>query len=197
MFGKQPPPRQFSKRHDHRDKKRDEPRTTALPFPVILVGVLVLSFGVVRSIESFGTPSLPDLIGTTAPQPQVTHVANVHRAAVPICSGGNRKARRVTCIVDGDTGWEHGVKWRMLGTDAPEISHPECNREYDLGIRARDRLRELMSGGYKIEWSGDNGYYGRALVKVRLGDGRTAGNVLLQEHLTQRWPNQGNVWCGR
>src|SRR5690606_22387540 len=30
---------------------------------------------------------------------------------IPICSGWVRW--RSTCLVDGDTGWEHGVKWRL------------------------------------------------------------------------------------
>jgi hypothetical protein len=30
--------------------------------------------------------------------------------ALPVCEGADRAARRLTCIVDGDTGWESGVK---------------------------------------------------------------------------------------
>jgi endonuclease YncB( thermonuclease family) len=40
--------------------------------------------------------------------------------AIDMCSGGDRAARKVTCLVDGDTGWERGVKWRLLDIDAPE-----------------------------------------------------------------------------
>ena len=29
---------------------------------------------------------------------------------IPVCSGGDRAARKLTCIVDGDIGWERGVK---------------------------------------------------------------------------------------
>ena len=83
-------------------------------------------------------------------------------ATIPVCSGGDREARKVTCLVDGDTGWESGVKWRALDVDTPEIGHAECATEKRLGIAARDRLRQLMAGGYTIEWSGAKGYYGRA-----------------------------------
>ena len=116
---------------------------------------------------------------------------------VPVCSGSDRAARKLTCIVDGDTGWERGVKWRALDVDTPEIDHAECPAEKRLGIAARDRLRQLMAGGYKIEDSGSKGYYGRDLVVVRLADGRDAGQVLVKEGLSQAWPNTGNRWCGR
>jgi endonuclease YncB( thermonuclease family) len=117
-------------------------------------------------------------------------------SSLPVCHGGNRAARHVTCIVDGDTGWENGVKWRYLAIDAPEMpKHAECKAEGKRAIQSRDRLRELMAGGYTINWSGDKGRYGRQLVTVTLADGRDAGNVLLSEHLAQPWPNRGNVWC--
>ncbi|MEF2073652.1 thermonuclease family protein [Consotaella aegiceratis] len=115
---------------------------------------------------------------------------------LPVCSGGNRAERKLTCIVDGDTGWELGVKWRMLDIDTPELSKPECGAEKRKAEEARDRLRALMAGGYEIEWSGKKGSYGRDLARVRLSDGRDAGDVLISEGLAQPWPNDGNVWCG-
>ncbi|MEC5292643.1 thermonuclease family protein [Aurantimonas sp. C2-6-R+9] len=117
--------------------------------------------------------------------------------AIPVCSGGDRAARKLTCIVDGDTGWERGVKWRALDVDTPEISQPECAEERRLGLKARERLRQLMAGGYRIEWTGGRGRYGRELANVILSDGRDAGQVLIEESLSQPWPNEGNRWCGR
>lgn len=114
---------------------------------------------------------------------------------IPICSGGYRAARHLTCIVDGDTGWENGVKWRALNVDTPEIDHAQCDRERRLGEQARDRLRALMAGGYTIEWAHRKGSFGRQLATVRLKDGRAAGQVLIREGLSQPWPNEGNRWC--
>ncbi|MCF1502217.1 thermonuclease family protein [Afifella sp. H1R] len=125
----------------------------------------------------------------------VTTSGAVAGEMLPICSGGNRAARKVTCLVDGDTGWESGIKWRAIDVDTPEISHAECDRERELGERARDRLRELMAGGYTIEWADRRGSLGRELATIRLSDGRDAGKVLIQEGLSQRWPNEGNRWC--
>ena len=118
-------------------------------------------------------------------------------AAFPICEGPNRTARKVTCLVDGDTGWESGVKWRLQGVDAPELSNPECSNERNLAEDATARLGELMDGGYQIEWTGEKGRYERELVRIRLRDGRDVGIVLVNEGLAQPWPNEGNIWCGR
>jgi endonuclease YncB( thermonuclease family) len=116
--------------------------------------------------------------------------------ALPLCGSG----RRVTCIVDGDTGWLDGENWRLTastgGVDAPEISKPECAAEKRIGERARDRLRSLMSNGYHIE-RGRKDRYGRTLMTVILADGRDAGAVLIAQGLAQPWPNTGNRWCGR
>lgn len=99
--------------------------------------------------------------------------------------------------MDGDTGWENGRKWRLKNIDAPELAeHAICRAEVAKAEEARDRLRELMAGGYRINWTGKNGYYGRAIVTITLGDGRDAGRVLLRERLAQRWPNDGDaIWC--
>lgn len=117
---------------------------------------------------------------------------------IGICHGGNRAGRNVTCLVDGDTGWERGIKWRLLAVDAPELSGAACQREHALALRSRNRLIQLMRRGYAIHWTGEQdrkGKQGRQLVMVRLADGRDAGRVLIQERLAQPWPNRGNVWC--
>ena len=124
-------------------------------------------------------------------------VISILALAVPLpdCSGPDRAERKVTCLVDGDTGWERGRNWRYEGIDTPEISQPACERERVIGHAATDRLRELMFGGYTIIWSGESGRYDRELVTIRLTDGRDAGEVLIKEGLAQPWPNSGNVWC--
>jgi micrococcal nuclease len=118
--------------------------------------------------------------------------------SIDLCSGGNRAARKVTCLVDGDTGWENGVKWRLLDIDTPETSQAECAAEQAIGKRATIRLQQLMSAGYTLESSGrtDRTSDHRELLRVRLVDGRDAGSVLVDEGLAQRWPNKRNIWCG-
>ncbi len=119
--------------------------------------------------------------------------------AIEECSGGDRADRKVTCVVDGDTLWERGKKLRMLEIDAPETFGAACDRERKIGEAAKNRLIALMNRGYRIDYSGNKDWTSdkRDLVHVILSDGRDAGTVLINEGLAQRWPNKGNVWCGR
>ncbi|KQV39194.1 hypothetical protein ASE37_21855 [Rhizobium sp. Root268] len=58
--------------------------------------------------------------------------------ALEMCSGGNRAERKVTCIVDGDTGCQARVNWRLLDIDTPETDHAECSEEREIGKRAEE-----------------------------------------------------------
>jgi endonuclease YncB( thermonuclease family) len=120
-----------------------------------------------------------------------------HAAAIDTCSGGNRAARKVTCVVDGDTIWQDGVKMRLLDIDTPETFQAQCDRERFLGERAKLRLQALMTRGYHIADGGEKDRTSdrRSLVRIMLPDGRDAGRVLLREGLAQPWPNKGNRWC--
>lgn len=113
-----------------------------------------------------------------------------YSAAIAACGWIRR-----TCLVDGDTGWQDGVKWRLLDVDAPESGEAGCGRERELAGKSLDRLGALMAAGYKIAWSGKKDRYGRELVGITLPDGKDAGAVLIAEGLAQAWPNTGNVWC--
>ncbi|WAP67574.1 thermonuclease family protein [Jiella pelagia] len=113
-------------------------------------------------------------------------------SALPLCGQG----KRVTCLVDGDTGWAGGTKWRLLNIDAPEVSRPECPREKIVANQATRRLQALLATGYDLDGDGYDRYR-RELVTITLSDGRDAGSVLIAEGLAQPWPNSGNPWCGR
>lgn len=101
------------------------------------------------------------------------------------------------CLIDGDTGRDKGKKWRLISIDAPELSEPGCENEKRLAIASRERLRQLLAGGYRIRPNGREDPNGRELVDILLPDGRDVGRILMQEGLAQRWPNHGNVWCDR
>lgn len=120
-------------------------------------------------------------------------VGEDRQGPVTLCNG----PRQRSCLIDGDTGRDDGRKWRLISIDAPELAEPACDDERRLAVAARDRLQELLSGGYRIRPSGRDDPHGRALVDVTLPDGRDAGRVLLQEGLAQKWPNRGNIWCAR
>ena len=104
---------------------------------------------------------------------------------------------RRTCVVDGDTIWLEGVKIRIADIDTPEISQPKCDSEYQLGIKARDRLVVLLNQG---EFSAvpignrDEDQYGRKL-RVLMRDGRSIGDQLVAEGLARTWSGRREPWC--
>lgn len=50
-------------------------------------------------------------------------------------------------VVDGDTVDVGGVRYRLVGFDAPETRSAQCGSERQLGNKASDRLRALIAEG--------------------------------------------------
>jgi hypothetical protein len=93
-------------------------------------------------------------------------------------------------VVDGDTLKCNGQLMRLIsdgvpnevGVDTPELRRYKCEQERLGATAARTRLNELVATpGTTIENSGAHDRSGRPLVRIRLPDGRTAENVLLEE----------------
>lgn len=104
---------------------------------------------------------------------------------------------RRTCVVDGDTFWLEGVKVRVADIDTPEISEPRCDAEFSLGIRARDRLRDLLNEGpFTLAPTGnrDEDQYGRKL-RIVVRDGQSLGDILVTEGLARTWTGRRQPWC--
>lgn len=186
------------RRHERLDAARGLPLAAQVAIVFGAIFVLIVAVGASGAVDQlWAAPASPP--SARAVEAKVVD-PNLISGPISICSGDDRAKRRLTCIVDGDTGWLNGEKWRLIGrsggVDAPELSKPECAGEAAKASVARDRLRSLMSGGYSVERDGEDGY-GRALVRVTLADGRDAGDALIDAGLAQAWPNSGNVWCGR
>lgn len=109
-----------------------------------------------------------------------------------LCAPGPRD----NCVVDGDTAWIAGEKIRFADLNAPEISQPQCPAERARGIRARDRLLELLNAGtVTLARQGrDKDRYGRSL-RIVLVDGKPVGDVLIREGLARPWRGRSGGWC--
>lgn len=114
----------------------------------------------------------------------------------------------ITCAsllaVDGDTIKCDGQNMRLLGPgapnvegiDTPETRNAKCAKEKLLGNQATLRLKELLRQDVKVEDSGVRDRWGRHLVKVRMPNGETAGEVLLRDGYAVRWrPGYKADWC--
>lgn len=112
--------------------------------------------------------------------------------AIDLCGSG----QRVTCVVDGDTFWFDGEKFRVMGYDTPEPVTGLCGGagERRLARVASARLVELFNTSrMSIERHGAD-RYGRTLVVLR-ADGRDVGDILVEEGLARYWPDGDEFWC--
>ena len=111
--------------------------------------------------------------------------------AIPICGPGPR----VTCVVDGDTVWVDGTKYRFEEIDTPEKgSLAECPHEALQAAEATDRLAEILSEHeFTIEPSGED-RYGRTLARFMIGK-KSAGEMLVEEGLARPWRGRTEEWC--
>lgn len=107
---------------------------------------------------------------------------------------GNR--RRTNCVVDGDTFWFRRQKIRVADIDAPELSPPRCADERHKGETAKQRLMALLNAGPFSLSIGvrDEDRYGRKL-RILTRDGRSLGEVLVNEGLARRWDGSRRPWC--
>lgn len=110
----------------------------------------------------------------------------------PLCSSGHRS----TCVVDGDTFWLEGTKYRIADIDTPEVSNFGCPAEKALGDRATARLAALLNAGpFALEPAErDEDRYGRKL-RIVTRDGASLGAQLVSEGLAHRWGGPQREWC--
>lgn len=106
-------------------------------------------------------------------------------------------AIRITCVVDGDTFWFNRQKIRIADIDTPEISQPQCQKEYDLGMAAKARLIALLNGGpFELRSAGSRNedQYGR-LLRLVIRNNVSIGDQLVEEGLAHRWVGHKEPWC--
>lgn len=85
-------------------------------------------------------------------------------------------------VIDGDTIEVAGERIRLLKIDTPELTKPRCQQEYDLAIKARARLVELLDNKQLTVVPEGKDPYGRTLAYVYANDD-DVGDTLLKEGL--------------
>lgn len=110
-----------------------------------------------------------------------------------LCGDG----RRFNCVVDGDTLWLNGSKIRVADIDTPEVGSPQCDYEYELGMQATYRFRDLLNEGpFALQGIAgrDEDKYGRKL-RVITRNGQSIGDMLVGEGLARTWAGRREPWC--
>lgn len=105
-------------------------------------------------------------------------------------------AGMVDCVVDGDTFRLSGEKIRIADIDTPELHPARCPYEQALGEAAKQRLLELLNAGpFDLKpIDRDTDRYGRKL-RVVMRDGKSLGDVLVNEGLARTWEGRRRGWC--
>ena len=100
------------------------------------------------------------------------------------------------CVVDGDTFWFAGDKYRIADIDTPETHPARCAEEAALGEAATERLQTWLNAGtFSLESAErDTDRYGRKL-RIVTRDGTSVGSVLVDAGLARPWEGRRRPWC--
>lgn len=100
------------------------------------------------------------------------------------------------CVVDGDTFWFEGEKYRIADIDTPETHPARCAEEAALGAAATERLHGLLNAGdFSLDAADrDVDIHGRKLRIVTRG-GESIGERLVAEGLARPWEGGRRPWC--
>jgi endonuclease YncB( thermonuclease family) len=107
-------------------------------------------------------------------------------------------------IIDGDTvGLPSRERIRILEIDTPETFDSRCENELILGLKAKERLAQLLRAGPVTIERHDRDRFHRTLAYLRLADGRRVGDILMAEGIALRYlPGKAAReerlarWCG-
>lgn len=173
-----------SRRVSPRQRRRVVRRSFARSLILVAAGGFV---GTLAVLQMAGAPP-----AAFADLPARTAAVDPLSAHFGLCStGGGRD-----CVVDGDTFWFAGEKYRIADIDTPETHPSRCAEEARLGAAATRRLWDwLNAGAFRLETvERDSDRYGRKLRVVTRG-GESAGSVLVAEGLARRWEGHRRPWC--
>lgn len=108
---------------------------------------------------------------------------------------------QVSRVVDGDTYWAGGIKYREMKIDTPEISDSprhgyKCEAERRLGELAKLEAEALLLGQKVwIKPSGRWDYYDRPLVRTRFARGKWYDDHMIKLRLAAPWLGRKHKWC--
>jgi len=163
-------------------------------FFVIGAGAMLL-YRQTNGIDLVRLSGLVDTTTTSAYQPEreTGFRGGVAPRPMPLCGS----ARRINCVVDGDTLWLDGEKIRIVNIDAPEVNG-RCRTETVRAATATRVLAALVSNRLiRLEREGVD-KYGRTLASLVTPEG-DVGSALVQQRLAVHWRGRrepAETWCG-
>ena len=159
-------------------------------------------FALLGALSVLSLTSCVDQVPPMIDQPGNNAVAfaasdNAPPVRLGLCKTGQRNTPTKTCLVDGDTLWLAGTKYRLKGFDTPEPQSRVCGGDFEkaLAKKASNRALQLLNGNaWTIETFGSGNTGQRTLATIRI-NGRDLGDILISENLARRWPDGSEWWC--
>ncbi len=105
------------------------------------------------------------------------------------CEGGPN------CVIDGDTVRVAGETVRIAGIDAPAIQSARCPDEQRLGIKAVERLTQILNSGKVRLGDTVREADGQLGTKVEV-DGRDVAPQMISAGLARTNDGTKQGWCG-
>lgn len=90
------------------------------------------------------------------------------------------------------------VSIRLRGIDTPESYRPKCEKERELGLKAKQFVVDLIGDSSKIRvFDYDWGKYGSRIIGVVIVNGKNLGEELVQAGLAVPYTGVGpkHNWC--
>lgn len=173
------------------EQLRGRPRSNLWLTPVMAVAFLATLATLQPGSDArrLDTGAVADMPFVKADTP---HGSDPLSARFDLChTGGGRD-----CVIDGDTFWFAGEKYRIADIDTPETHPARCAEEAALGEAATGRLQAWLNAGpFSFESvARDTDRYGRKLRIVTRG-GASVGDALVAEGLARRWEGYRRPWC--
>lgn len=153
-------------------KRAQRAQTRLSTFWLLAAAILGLSFWcAVLWLADRGLDVAHDLVtppanATPALAAEPIIMPAITEGAWPICEGPSRAARRVTCVVDGDTFWVFGEKHRLACINTPELDASDPAQRFHA-FRAQAHLaRMLADPGARLVPTGRLDFFERRLSSI-------------------------------
>ena len=99
-----------------------------------------------------------------------------------------------TCYVTVDG---KNNKIRYLELDTPEISKPKCDKELELGLKARDYINDLIENASSIQFETEykEEYFGRILSHLIINGEDVSVKIISNNSGVVYNRNNKTAWC--
>jgi endonuclease YncB( thermonuclease family) len=160
-------------------EKKAEPLSQEREIWLGVTGVVLFAFAIAVATAGFSVITGKDGGAAAAP---------VNADRFGDCTGGPN------CVIDGDTVRIRGETVDIAGMRAPQLATARCDAEEQRGVKAVERLTQLLNSG-KVTTGADVREADGQVRTTVLVDGRDVGAAMVGAELAQEPRSNPPSWC--